>query len=238
MPLRRSLVGFHERLAFLAQVILFVVLGLFVFPSRLAPVAAAAAALALALALVARPVAVGLLTAFQGFTLRERALLGWAGLRGAVPIVLATFALSEGVAASATIFNAVFFVVLVSALLQGLTLEPVARRLRLTTEARPFYEPPVEVGVIRGLGGDVVEHSVAPGDAVVGTRVRDLGLPREALVMFIVRGEAGIPPRGSTRVEAGDLLSIVATARTRDEVARLRRVWVQGPLPPGRAGGL
>jgi cell volume regulation protein A len=132
MPLRRTIVSFHEGLAFLAQVALFIALGLLVFPSRLGGVALSALALTVVLTVVARPAAVLLSTVAQGFGRRERIFLSWAGLRGAVPIVLATFALSENVGESQTIFNAVFFVVLVSALLQGLTLEPLARRLRLT----------------------------------------------------------------------------------------------------------
>jgi cell volume regulation protein A len=132
MPLRRAIVGFHEGLAFLAQVALFIVLGLLVFPSQLGAVAVSALALTVVLTLVARPAAVAVSTAAQGFGRRERIFLSWAGLRGAVPIVLATFALSERIGESETIFNAVFFVVLVSALLQGLTLEPLARRLGLT----------------------------------------------------------------------------------------------------------
>jgi cell volume regulation protein A len=231
MPLRRSLVAFHEGLAFLAQVVLFIVLGLFVFPSELLPVAGAAVALAAVLTFVARPLAVFVSLAGLGFRLREHVLLGWAGLRGAVPIVLATFALSAGVEASGTIFNAVFFVVLLSALAQGLTLEPFARRLGLATEARPFYQQPLEVGVIRGLGGDILEYEVAASDAVAGSPVRDLALPREALVMLIVRGETGIPPRGSTRVEPGDRLYVLATAETREQVARLLRRWEEGPMP-------
>jgi potassium/hydrogen antiporter len=240
MPLRRSIVAFHEGLAFLAQVVLFVVLGLFVFPSELLPVAAAAVGLAALLSLVARPLAVFVCTSLQGFRAPEQTLLGWAGLRGAVPIVLATFALSAGVEASQTIFNAVFFVVLLSALAQGLTLEPFARRLGLATEARPFYQPPLEVGVIRGLGGDILEFAVAPTDAVAGAYVRELALPRDALVMLIVRDETGIPPRGSTRVEPGDRLYVLATAKTRDEVARILRRWEEGPpaasVPEGEAG--
>jgi cell volume regulation protein A len=134
MPLRRAITTFHEGLAFIAQVVLFIVLGLLVFPSRLLDVAAASLALAAVLVLVARPVAV-LLSTPEGLRRRERAFVAWAGLRGAVPIVLATFALSAGVAESETIFNAVFFVVIVSAIVQGVTLEPVAQRLRINPAA-------------------------------------------------------------------------------------------------------
>jgi potassium/hydrogen antiporter len=135
MPLRRTIVTFHEGLAFLAQVALFIVLGLLVFPHRLGSVALAGLALAAVLVFVARPIAVALsLVAFR-FSAREQAFVAWAGLRGAVPIVLATFALSAGISDSATIFDAVFFVVLVSTVAQGLTLEPLAHRLGLVTPA-------------------------------------------------------------------------------------------------------
>jgi cell volume regulation protein A len=134
MPLRVAIKTFHEGLAFLAQVVLFIVLGLLVFPSRLADVALPSLALAAVLVLVARPIAV-LMSTPEGLRRRERVFVAWAGLRGAVPIVLATFALSAGVAESQTIFNAVFFVVIVSALVQGLTLEPVAKRLGLSPGA-------------------------------------------------------------------------------------------------------
>jgi cell volume regulation protein A len=149
MPLQQTIVTFHEGLAFLAQVVLFIVLGLLVFPRQLGQVAWSALALAAVLVLVARPLAVVVSLVPFRYGVREQVFLSWAGLRGAVPIVLATFALSADVAGSNTIFNAVFFVVLVSTIVQGMTLEPFARRLGLTTEARQFYEPPVEVVAIR-----------------------------------------------------------------------------------------
>jgi potassium/hydrogen antiporter len=228
-PFRRQIVAFHQGLAFLAQVVLFVVLGLLVFPSQLGPVALPGLALAAVLALVARPVAVWLCTIGQGFDRRERVFLSWAGLRGAVPIVLGTFALSEGVTASSTIFNAVFFVVGVSALVQGPTLEPLARRLGLAGEARPLYHPPLEVGAVRGA--DLVEYVVASGDAIVGARVRELGLPRTALVAVIVREEEALPPRGRTQIAAADRLYVMVRAEDRARVEDLFSHWEEGPLP-------
>jgi potassium/hydrogen antiporter len=138
MPLRRTIVTFHEGLAFLAQVVLFIVLGLLVFPGQLADVAWSGLALTAVLLFAARPLAVVVSLTPFGYRLREQLFLSWAGLRGAVPIVLATFALSANVQGSATIFNAVFFVVLVSTLAQGMTLEPFARRLGLATEEQPY----------------------------------------------------------------------------------------------------
>jgi cell volume regulation protein A len=226
MSLRRTIVAFHEGLAFLAQVVLFIVLGLLVFPSRLGPVAWSALALTAVLIFVARPLGVVASVAPFRYGLREQLFLSWAGLRGAVPIVLATFALSAEIEGSDTIFNAVFFVVLVSTLAQGVTLEPFARGLGLTTEARPFYSPPVEIGAIRALGGDIVEHEVGSEDALVGTFVRDLHLPRQAIVMLIVRDENGIPPRGSTQIVAGDRLYVLVRGEALGAVEQAMRQWV------------
>jgi cell volume regulation protein A len=222
-PFRHLIVSFHQGLAFLAQVALFVALGLLVFPSELGSVILPGLALTVVLLFVARPVAVLLSTLGQGFSPREHTLLGWAGLRGAIPIVLATFAQSEGIEDSDTIFNAVFFVVLVSALLQGTTLETVARRLGLVRVSAPVWRPPIEVSAGRGL--DLVEFSVRPGDLPDGTHVRDLGLPRQALVAVIVRDGDAIPPRGGTVLRAGDQLYVLTRPELRDQVERLFEDW-------------
>jgi potassium/hydrogen antiporter len=219
-PLRSALVAFHEGLAFLAQIVLFVVLGLLVFPSHLVGVVVPGLGLALVLILVARPLAVWLCLAV-GFTSRERVLVSWAGLRGAVPIVLATFPLAAGVPESETIFNAVFFVVVVSALVQGTTFERLAKRLGLVQPVRPSVHRPLEVGAIRALGADLLEFTLDDGHGLVGRRVRDLGLPPDAIVALIVRGERAVLPRGTTRLEAADHLFVVARPRLRRQLEEL-----------------
>ena len=201
---RRQLVAFHVGLAFLAQVTMFVVLGLLVFPHELPSVALAGLALATLLMLVIRPIAVWTSTAFSAFTNRERAVVGWAGLRGAAPIVLGTFALSSEIPSGSTIFNAVFFVVVVSTLIQGTTLEWVADRLDVVDPAAGPLEPPLELGPLSSL--DLVEFAVAPDHAIAGAAVRELGLPRSALIAVIARGQDTIPPRGTTVIEPGDRL--------------------------------
>jgi potassium/hydrogen antiporter len=222
---RRQLVSFHEGLAFVAQVAMFVVLGLLVFPSDLPDVALAGLCVAAALTFVIRPIAVWASTAFSDFTDRERALLGWAGLRGAVPIVLGTFVLSSHVAERETIFNAVFFVVVVSALVQGTTLERVARSLGVTSRSPAHAAPPIAVDHLGSL--DLVDFVVGPDHAIAGSHVRELGLPRSALIAVVARGDETIPPRGSTVVDPGDRLFVLVPHAKRadleDVFARWRR---------------
>jgi cell volume regulation protein A len=220
---RRQLVAFHEGLAFLAQVAMFVVLGLLVFPHDLGAVAWSALALAALLVLLARPIAVWVSTAWSRFTTRERALIGWAGLRGAVPIVLGTIVLSENVENGKTIFTAVFFVVVVSALVQGTTLEWVAEKLQVVSLAPKATVPPLEVGVLSSL--DLIDFDVAPDHAIAGSAVRELGLPRTALVAVVARGDETIPPRGSTVVEPGDRLFVLAPRSMRPEIEDVFSRW-------------
>jgi len=220
---RSQLVAFHEGLAFLAQVAMFIVLGLLVFPSDLPPVALPGVALAVLLVVVIRPAAVWISTAFSNFTHRERALLGWAGLRGAVPIVLATFVLSSEVGQAETIFNAVFFVVVVSTLVQGTTLEWVAERLDLVDPRPAMVVAPLEVDALGSL--ELVEFDVAGDHAIAGAVVRELGLPRTALIAVIARGHETIPPRGSTVIESGDRLFVLAPRDNRPELEDVFARW-------------
>ena len=232
IPAKRSVVTFHEGLAWVAQISMFLTLGLLVFPSQLGDVALEGTAIALVLALVARPVAAYLATVGAGFTFAERTALGWSGLRGAIPVVFATFAVTEGVGEGVETFNIVFFAVLLSTLLQGTTFERVARALGVTTAQPALPRPLAETGTIRALGAEVVEYPVAPGDAAIGARVRDLGLPRDALVNVIVRGDSALPPRGSTRIEEGDRLHIVVRGEAAREMEELLERWRYGPVGP------
>ena len=220
---RRQLVAFHEGIAFVSQVTLFVVLGLLVFPHELPHVALRGFALAFLLMLVARPAAVWASTSISQFTNRERLLLGWAGLRGAVPIVLATFALSSKVPHKETIFNAVFFVVVVSTIVQGTTLERVARSLGLVSPAPPVPEAPLEVGPMSQL--DLVEFAVAADHAVNGSAVRQLGLPRNALIAVVHRDDEALPPRGSTILQAGDRLFVLVPRKNRADLEDVFSRW-------------
>jgi potassium/hydrogen antiporter len=242
IPAQQTVTSFHQGLAWVAQVAMFVALGLLVFPSRLDDVAVRGTVLALVLVFVSRPVAVAIATLPMRFTWPERVVLAGAGLRGAVPVVLATFPILAGVGGSTQLFDVVFFAVLLSTIIQGTTFEPVARWLGATTDEPALPRPLAEAGTIRRLGAEVLEYPVADDDAVVGARVRDLGLPREAVVNVIVRGGEAIPPRGSTILRAGDRLHVLLRSELSRDVHRIVERWRKGPIgppprPPRRMAG-
>jgi potassium/hydrogen antiporter len=230
IPGKRTVQDFHAGVAWVAQIVLFLTLGLLVFPSELGEVAVDGLVLAAVLLLVARPVATWIATRVGRFTLSETALVSWAGLRGAVPVVFATFPVIEGIPEADRFFNLVFFVVLLSALLQGATFERLAHRLGVTSSDPALSRPLVEVGTIQRLGAEVLEFPVGADDCIVGRVVNELGLPRDALVNVLVRGEEALLPRGSTQIEAGDRLHILVRQRVRDDVEGLFERWRDGPI--------
>jgi potassium/hydrogen antiporter len=235
VPAKRTMLSFHQGLSWVSQIALFFLLGLLVFPSQLGDVAVDGVLLAIALMFVARPVAAFLASLASPFSLPERVMLGWAGLRGAIPIWLATFPVIAGVSeVRGELFNVVFFVVVASTLVQGASFERLAERLGVTTTEPALPRPLVETGMVRELGGEVIAYRVRAGDAVVGAMVKELGLPREALVNVIVRAGNAIPPRGSTAIEAGDELHILVRREAHQEVEQLSERWRRGPIgePP------
>ncbi len=237
IPARRTIVAFHEGVGWVAQISLFILLGLLVFPSSLGDVAFESLALSAVLILIARPLAAFASTIFSPLNTRERVMLGWAGLRGATPIWLATFPVVAGVGAGEVIFSIVFFVVVTSTLVQGASFEPLARRLGLTTDEPALPKRLLESGRIRRMGGDVISYRLRPGAAAAGHLVRELGLPRDALVNVIVRDGTAIPPRGSTELREGDELHVLVRGELREEVEELTRRWHDGPIgtpPPPR----
>ncbi len=208
-PALRTIESFHGGLAWLAQVGMFLMLGLLVFPDQLPGVALEGLTLGLLIVFIARPLATWIATTGFGFTPPERLMLGWAGLRGAIPIVLATFPIVDGVTAGFDLFNIVFFAVIVSTLLQGITITPVARWLGVTTDESAIPTPITPEATIHRLGAETVEFTVRPGDAVVGLRVADLHLTKDALLTLVLRNERAILPRGDTVIEEGDLLEMI-----------------------------
>jgi cell volume regulation protein A len=146
--------------------------------------------------------------------------------------VLATFPVIDGVPGSLEFLNIAFFAVLISTLVQGATFEPLARWAGATTDEPALPSPLVEVATIRDLGADVVEVPVSEGDAAVGVRVGDLGLPREALINILVRDGQALPPHGSMRLEAGDRVHIIVRQAALEAVGDVRERWRTGPVGP------
>ena len=229
-PARRTVITFHEGLAWVAQLALFLLLGLLVNPAQLIEFIPEGTAIAVTTAVIARPLA-ALLVAY-GFTMPERLMLGWAGLRGATPIVFATFPVTEGIDHGDEIFQVAFFVVLLSTILQGLTIEPVARWLGVTSDEAAIPVPLVEPVILNRLGAETMQFPVRSGDAIEGRPVRELGLPREALLNVIVRGDRAIPPRGSTIIQEDDQLHVLVRQEVAVEFRELMRRWRTGPVGP------
>lgn len=218
---KRSLMRFHDGLGWLMQIGMFLTLGLLVFPSHLPPVAGTGLLVSAVLIFIARPVAVYLCLLGSEFDWRERTLVGWSGLRGAVPIVLATFPLLAGYDQSERVFNIVFFVVLTSVLLQGRSLMIFARWLGVDKpmDARPPY--PLELDRVEGMQGETREFEVPPGSPAVGKRIMDLGFPPNVLILLIRRGHQFIVPRGQTHLEQNDTLLLLAEREVLDDICNL-----------------
>lgn len=213
---KKSLIRFHDGLAWLMQIVMFLVLGLQVFPSHLVPVISIGLVVAAFLMLVARPVSVFLGLSLSRMSLREKGLIAWVGLRGSVPIVLATFPLLSGIEKAEMMFNLVFFIVLASALLQGSSIPLVARWLGLEAPNPAPMQPltgdePIAVGALHSV-------TIAAGSVMDGKQLVDLSLPAGVLVVYIQRGGSFIVPGGSTVVYAGDRLSLLADDRLLQEV--------------------
>lgn len=222
---RRAIRQFHDGLAEASDILLFLLLGLLVFPSQLPGVALPTLAVSAVLVFVARPLAVWLIVPWFGYSVRETTWLSWAGLRGAVPIVLATFPLTAGVDGGDTIFNVVFFVVLVSTTLQGTTVAWLGRRFGLSQGA-DVWAPIAEAVPLEGVDADMIEVDIFPELAVAGRRVRDVPLPSGARLTAVLRRDQVIIPDGDTELRPGDL-ALVAVPR-RETATQEIVAWARG----------
>jgi NhaP-type Na+/H+ and K+/H+ antiporter len=222
--------GFAEAVGWLAQIGLFVMLGLLASPSRLPAQILPALAAGAILVLVARPAAVLVAALPFRLPLRQQAFLSWAGLRGAVPIVLATIPLSAHVPGATRLFDQVFVIVVVFTLLQGPTLPWLARKLDVTAPAEPL-EIIVDAAPLDDLHAELLQAQVPDGSRLHGVEIFELRLPAEASIALIVRDGRGVVPGPDTVLRTGDRLLIVvpAVARERTE-RRLRAVSRAGKL--------
>jgi cell volume regulation protein A len=218
---KRSLMRFHSGVAWLMQIMMFLTLGLLVFPSHLIPVTGSGLLLAFFLMLVARPAAVMLCLVKSGFRLREKILISWVGLRGAVPIVLAMFPLMAGLYRSEQIFNLVFFVVIASVSLQGKFLPTLAKWLKLDNPMDRGYRPPLEFEHTEpGIEADMIEMAVSSSSEAVGKRLVELELPHGMLIALIRREGEYFIPDGGTILQAKDRVLALGGEKSLNEVER------------------
>ncbi|GAA4717113.1 potassium/proton antiporter [Phytohabitans rumicis] len=230
LPHRQAILGFADGLAWLAQIGLFVLLGLLASPERLDEAVLPAIVAGLALVLLARPLSVVVSATPFRVGLRDQAFLSWAGLRGAVPIVLATVPLSAQVPGATRLFDVVFVLVVIFTLVQASTLGPVARLLGITAPAEAA-EIRVETAPLDRMQADLLQLEVPPGSRLAGVHLDELRLPVGAAVTLVLRDGVGFVPRPDTRLKVGDSLLIVATAQVRDATERrLRAVSRRGRL--------
>ncbi len=200
----------HDALAWLSQIMMFTLLGLLVFPSRLVPAIGVGLALAAVLAFVARPLAVASLLALLRVPRNENAFVSWVGLRGAVPIILGAYPVVSGVARGDEVFHLVFFVVLATSFVPGATVGWAARRLGIASPTPPPAAASVELVSLRELPGEFVWYHVSSASAVAGAFVRELPLPDGCLVTMIVRDRDVVVPRGSTALRPDDQVCVFA----------------------------
>jgi len=206
---KKSLLRFFDGLAWLSQIGMFVTLGLLVFPSHLVSVVGSGLLISAFLMFVARPLSVFASLALSKLNWREKTMVSWVGLRGAVPIILATFPLLAKVPGAELIFNLVFFIVLTSALFQGWSIPAVARMLGVDAPLKRKQQYPIEFAPIDGVDTDLVDFVVPYNSAVVGKSIVELGMPDDSLIALISRNDNFIVPSGGTVLEEGDTLLVL-----------------------------
>ncbi|WP_245630127.1 potassium/proton antiporter [Alicyclobacillus acidiphilus] len=220
MEHRYTIVRFHEGLAWTMHVLMFVVLGFFLVPRDFAYVFVPGVALAAAALLVARPVAVWISTIGMRFTIRERAFIAWAGLRGAAPIVLILSAVESEVTGYIVMIEVVFFIVIASTLIQGLTVQPLSEKFDLV-DATPS-EDIVDLLSLTRETALVVPVEIAADSPYVEKRLSEVRFPENTLCYGVVRGSRVVVPRGSTRLRVGDHLLVIAEM---SQVAALKAMF-------------
>jgi potassium/hydrogen antiporter len=226
----QNILTVHDGLAWLSQIAMFLILGLLVTPSELPAVVKDAGLIALGLMFVARPLAVSLSVLPFGLPWREHAFIGWVGLRGAVPIVLALFPMMAGLDDGRFYFNIAFFVVILSLVAQGWTVAPAARILRLEVPPGTAPVSRLNLDIPSHLEYELYGYSVVPGCYAAGRAVRDLGLPPMAQVSAVSRDGVMLPVSEDVTVRPGDYVYITAVP---EEVHNLNRIFDPHIAPKG-----
>ncbi|WFA07049.1 potassium/proton antiporter [Bacillus sp. HSf4] len=219
---RHSIFRFNEGFAWMMQILMFIILGLLVFPSQFLSfdIIFKGFLLSLILIFVARPVAVFLSAVKMGFHFNEKIFLSWAGLKGAVPIVLATFPMTMGLENSQLFFNVVFFVVLTSALIQGSTIAFVAEKLGLNGPKKVEAPHSLELVSIGKANAEMIEFEVDDDNVIRGQALKEISFPKGALINAIIRDGDLVTPHGETKIQSGDILYILVSKKRKKELKK------------------
>jgi cell volume regulation protein A len=217
---KQGVFNFSSALSTMANIGMFALMGLLVFPHQWSTLWLDGIVLFLVLMLTARPAAVWLGTLGMGINWKNKLFIMWAGLRGAVPIVLATYPAAADMAIGQDVFNLVFFAVLLSILVQGSTLGLAAKRRGLSTPSQPKPLFNLELITMAESDLDLVVVDLPGPKGVPGAVIRDLQLPPEALITMITRGTEVIPPKGSTCLQGWDHVTVLAHAKDEESVRR------------------
>ncbi|WP_411954896.1 potassium/proton antiporter [Alkalibacillus sp. S2W] len=228
---RYSIFQFNEGIAWTAQIMMFIILGLLSFPEQVFHPSNIFAGLAISFVLIfiARPIAVFISTIWLNYKFRERLFLSWAGLRGAVPIVLATFPIVAGINGADEFFNIIFFVVLTSALVQGSTISYVAEKLGLMGPKKDTPHHSIELVSIAKANAEMVQFQTNRDNAIVGYKLHEIDFPQKASIAAIVRGDDLVTPYGDTEIKAGDFLYILVSKREHADLMKLLNQKISGP---------
>lgn len=218
---KKSLMRFFDGLAWLGQIGMFLTLGLLVFPSQLLAITGIGLLLSIVLMFFARPLAVYISLLFSKISFKEKTFVSWVGLRGAVPIILATFPMLAGVKYADLIFSIVFFIVLTSALLQGWSLTFVAKFLKLDLPLLRKVKSPIEFESTAESETDLYDFYVAENSGLVGKSIVEIGIPKDSLIVLINRNEQYIVPAGGTIIEQGDILLVLTNKKMVGEIKNL-----------------
>ncbi|WP_163515515.1 potassium/proton antiporter [Gelidibacter japonicus] len=207
---KKTILKMYDGLAWLMQIVLFLTLGLLVFPSKIVPYIGVGMLISVFLILIARPVAVFVSLVFFKMKLRRRFYISWVGLRGAVPIVFATYPLLAGIEKADMIFSIVFFISVTSVLIQGTSLGVVAKWLRVGIPEQAKKITPIDELLLDLPKSALQEFTVSPEFSPINKRIVDLHFPPEAFIVMIKRGDHYIRPGGSTVIKANDVLMVLA----------------------------
>jgi cell volume regulation protein A len=207
---KKTILRVFDGLAWLMQIVLFLTLGLLVFPSQVVPFIGIGLLISLFLIFVARPVGVFISLLPFRMRFRRRIYISWVGLRGAVPIVFATYPLLAGIEKADMIFNIVFFISVTSVIVQGTTIPVVAKWLKVTLPEKVKPVTETDLMLSETIKTEMEEILIPAGCQAVDRKIVELSFPRNAIIAMIKRGESYITPNGSTRIEAEDTLIVLA----------------------------